>query len=258
MVKIYQNSTRYSTLFPIRNSICKRISILFTYPIDKLSKETTLSINEKIKEISSYLQTLTQEQKQSLLSELDDISEFNSLRRLFLDEQREKTFDAIEETGATCPNCGQHAEMYKKTIPSSSAVFLCSLVKKIEETNEPAIHFNDCKYFHRGYADLQYWDLAHTFKSKDSKDSKKWTGYWRPTKKGIDFAKGNISVPKYIHVYNNQVVHVEKIGEKISIYDALRDRLSFVEKSIGFDFETDLILPRQKLGLIQMSIPFID
>ena len=220
-----------------------------------MDKNTQKLINiNPIQEIAKRIGELSQDQKMLLLEHLNQTTpEIEHIRMLFLQEQRDKTFQKIDE-GTTCPNCDQHAQKYRKSLPSSSAVFLCSLIKQIEETGEPAIHFNDCKFFHRGYADLSYWGLAYTYRSQKD-DRVRWSGYWRPTEKGISFAKGMISIPKYIHVYNNEVVLVED-GEQATIYDTLRERADFVVNEIKFDFDLETTLPKPKPGLEQMVIPF--
>lgn len=130
-----------------------------------------------------------------------------------------------------CVVCDQHVKEYKKTLSANSARFLFSLVSISKTKKDGWVHYTDCIYHSRNYPEVAYWGLAHTMKSEEK--NKKTTGYWKPTQLGIDFVKNNAKIPKYVHVYNSNVVKIDG-SEKISIIDAFGKNFDYSELMKGF------------------------
>lgn len=127
-----------------------------------------------------------------------------------LSEARAATLAAIDK-GTTCPCCDQYVRLYKRKLNANMAEFLCSLVRNyqvkhlIADYDEDVwIHFKECKFTGLDYAYLALWGLMETKANLDP--AKKGSGLWRPTQKGIDFARGKVSVPSHVHIYNNVVM----------------------------------------------------
>ena len=59
------------------------------------------------------------------------------------------------------------------------------------------------------------------------------SGLWKPTDKGIAFAMDQISVQKYVYVYNNTVMDRE--GAEIRIADALGSKYNYQEIMANYD-----------------------
>lgn len=128
---------------------------------------------------------------------------------LTLGEARKQLL-ASSEKGAHCPCCNQHVKIYKRKLNSNMAEFLCSLVRnyKAKELLGDAdgmwVHFKECKLTGLDYSYLAVWGLTVTKTNLDS--TKKGSGLWKPTQKGIDFAGGRVSVPSHAFIYNNEVL----------------------------------------------------
>ena len=72
------------------------------------------------------------------------------------------------------------------------------------------VHFKDCDYGSHDYPYVKDFLLAERHDSKQ--------GYYKPTKLGIDFSFGKISIPKYIYTYNGKRTG-EDNSEMIKITD---------------------------------------
>ena len=91
----------------------------------------------------------------------------------------------------------------------------------------------DFEYHHVGrnyrkcgdYAKLSYWGLIKP--RGDIPDSKKYSGYWRLTRLGLDFILTDATVQKSVKVYDSHVLGFE--GPQISIVDALASKFDYGE-----------------------------
>ena len=80
-------------------------------------------------------------------------------------------------------------------------LFLTSLARKPGQW----VNFRDCDFTSRDYPYLSFWGLAVT-RVEAGDDTKRSSGFWQITEKGLDFLAGKISVPSHAHIYNNVVV----------------------------------------------------
>jgi hypothetical protein len=80
---------------------------------------------------------------------------------------------------------------------------------------------------------LRWWDLIERLPNDDP--AKKHSGVWRPTQKGIDFARGVIQVPSYVIHYNNEVLRWS--DEETTIQESLGKKFDYSETmaSAGLD-----------------------
>jgi hypothetical protein len=112
--------------------------------------------------------------------------------------------------GARCPCCNQYVKVYKRALNSSMSFVLIMLVRNFEAMGDKA---PDRGFVHvpsflnevglrpevaaavRGdWAKLAHWGLIE---GRPSEGDKKYSGYWRPTFKGIDFAHGTGTMTSY-------------------------------------------------------------
>lgn len=123
-----------------------------------------------------------------------------------LAEAKEWLRPRVKGDGARCPCCDQFAKIYQRKLNAAMVRQLMWLVGKFEHSGSwhhcnqeaPAIFSN----FQLGT--LQHWGLCEQKPNED--DSKKTSGMWRPTAKGIDFAKCKIQVPTHVRIYDNRCI----------------------------------------------------
>ncbi len=137
-----------------------------------------------------------------------------------LSEARDHLHDNLED-GVHCPCCGQFAKRYKRNINSQMAQWLIWLVKNSKDDTWVDVKESDL----RGgdYAKLKHWNLVERRINEDPE--KRTSGLWRPTPKGVSFAKGNISLPQYVFLYNNEVLG--HTGTLIGIRAALGTKFDY-------------------------------
>jgi len=134
--------------------------------------------------------------------------------------------------GCKCPACNQNVKMYKKKIDSQMSFFLIKLYR-LSKKNPFKSYFHvqddiDVSMKVGGsWAKLRYWELIKE-QPKDSSDTTKRTsGMWRITDKGIMFVENNLKVPKYVKLYNQTFYGYD--GEMTSIEETIKDRFNYSE-----------------------------
>ena len=106
--------------------------------------------------------------------------------------------------GVYCPCCRRVNKIYRRGMTWEAGAWLCLLVKRY--LSDDRWHRVSDFYNLRGgdYAKLRFWDLA-VMKEGSSYD-KKVAGLWKPTEKGIRFARGDIKLPYKALVYLDECV----------------------------------------------------
>jgi len=110
-------------------------------------------------------------------------------------------FDMLD--GSNCPCCGQLVKIYRRKLYGQMAYQLILLYKMgggfhhIKKLGNPAAGGGD-------FAKLRYWGLV-VEKPNPNDPSKRTSGYWCITLKGIQFVEGNINLPTHCNIYNGQV-----------------------------------------------------
>jgi hypothetical protein len=117
--------------------------------------------------------------------------------------------------GTTCPLCSQHVKMYWKKIDSLMAYYLMRLYKLTKyESGQNA--GSDAAYFHvddrikipnklgGGWAKLRHWGLIEEMPKDPDDTTKRTSGYWKITLKGISFVDMRTTVPEYVKLYNGR------------------------------------------------------
>ena len=143
-----------------------------------------------------------------------------------LSEARIKFADKLR-TGklVTCPCCRRVAKVYKRNFYFAQAKNLIQLYKRAGYW----VHVCKMEDSARGgdFAKMKYWGLIRE-RTKDENDKKKRTsGYWTITKKGILFVTGKTQIPKYVLVYEGEML--KESEELINIWDTFEKRFDYEE-----------------------------
>lgn len=105
-----------------------------------------------------------------------------------------------------CPCCAQTVKKYPRSIYKAMLTALALMVRRPDgvvhkELLDLGLHSGD-------YAKLAYWALAE----RDPE-----TTIWTATPLGLSFYEGRTSVPKYVYVYNGEVLGCS--DEQVTIED---------------------------------------
>jgi len=130
------------------------------------------------------------------------------------------------EAGTDCPCCGRWAKMYKRQVYGTLVDVMFSLHKMMEKNpQQPFFHLDEFIHSTTGvsFTLTLHWGL--TERSTDVPEGKQTSGYWRLTPKGIQFLQGAISIPKYVRLYNNEVLGFE--GAQVTVQDVLGEKFDY-------------------------------
>ena len=145
------------------------------------------------------------------------------VRDLTVAEAQESLRANIED-GSTCPCCGQLVRMYRRKLNSNMVRFLISLAWEYAKCGE-WIHYSRCAFKGRdyNYLDTAYFGLAEQRPNDD--DVTRTSGFWRPTRLGLDFALDRAVVPSHILTYNGRRVDVA--DTTVRVREALGDAFDY-------------------------------
>lgn len=128
-------------------------------------------------------------------------------------------------SGARCPCCNQYAKVYRRQINSGMARSLIAMY----------LHGPQGQWVHlptqvgarsREEGKLRYWGLVEEQVEVQRQDGGR-AGYWRLTDAGRAWVTGQITVPKFVAVYNNTVLR--SYGDPINVSDALGSKFNYTE-----------------------------
>ena len=136
---------------------------------------------------------------------------------------REKERIAREKwnnSGVHCKACNNFVKVYKRHVTDEMALFLAWIVKEMITTGIKYHHYkNDPDQKGSDYAKLELWGLI--------KRKKGSPGYWRSTRKGYNFLRGRIEIPRDIFLDNGK-----KFGysvDNVSIKDCFKNPFSYTK-----------------------------
>lgn len=105
---------------------------------------------------------------------------------------------ALKNDGTSCPCCGQHVQVYRRSVYARMAECLLWLVQEHYERGGEWVSLKSGPVFRGGdNTKLLYWKLIEKHPVTDD--------LYRPTQLGKDFAKRKVAIPKYAFVYNGEV-----------------------------------------------------
>lgn len=137
-----------------------------------------------------------------------------------LAEARQLVHDNLAE-GINCPCCGQHARLYARTIHSTMARELIHIYR----TQGTGWFHLPTVIGHNGgdITKVRYWGLLQEDEARREDGGR--AGHWRMTGLGVDFVKGQVSVPKHAHVYNGKLLGLS--GDQVRITDCLGKKFDY-------------------------------
>jgi hypothetical protein len=135
------------------------------------------------------------------------------------------------EEGTTCPVCDQYARQYCRNLSSAMAGCLIWLVQRWNANGHRWISpmRKAPRRFITSYSLAKHWGLIHERPNDNPEVGR--SGLWKPTKLGRKFALNQVKVPKYVYLYNNEVLDFSE--ERINIFEALSTHFNYEELMQG-------------------------
>lgn len=158
-------------------------------------------------------------------------SEFADVKKVFWDTLNRRGPDQIP-----CPCCLRKAKINTHHISWDLAAFMTVLmsmggavefVHSKEVMNSLAKRFGDSKYISTSFSILKHWGLIVAAEKNEDDTTRKTSGMWMLTAKGVSFVKGEIDVPQACSVYNNKPYSFGT--ERVFIKDAVKTKFNFKE-----------------------------
>ena len=114
-----------------------------------------------------------------------------------------------EHDGGRCPVCDRWGKVYARILNKTMAKSLIWLCQEMTRTGNTWIDVPNTgpRFVIRSnqLPVLTSWGLVERCPKDDEQHGARYSGLWRPTRKGWDFYHGTIKVPKKAFAYNNQV-----------------------------------------------------
>jgi hypothetical protein len=143
---------------------------------------------------------------------------------LTLEEAREYVDAALDlRSGVDCPCCDRPVKVRKRKINSTMAKALVSLYNAGGE--DRFIHCPSLPGDTHEVSQLEWWGLVT--ESDDTREDGGRAGYWKLTRRGVRFVKGEISVTAFALVYRAK--RQEHEGPQVFIQDCLTDKFDLRE-----------------------------
>ena len=148
--------------------------------------------------------------------------------QMTLKQARELLLNGVG-AGTVCPCCRQFAKVYRRALNAPMARWLIWIVKAF---------LVECRWYdfrespmiqaRKGggdFAKLLHWGLIQTAEPSQVQNTKRTSGLYRPTSKGINYALGRMSVPSHVFLYNNTVAGWS--DKKVTIQEALGEQFDY-------------------------------
>lgn len=145
-----------------------------------------------------------------------------------LAEAREKLMNTLGGSGTHCPCCDQFVKLYKRKLNSTMAAGVCWLAtesgveRQWVSVSERAPRWVVST---RQLATVEHWGLIESKPNVD--ESKRCSGIWRITLRGVRFVRGEIGVPKHVYLYNARLRGFS--DEWTTVHEALGDAYDYAE-----------------------------
>jgi hypothetical protein len=133
--------------------------------------------------------------------------------------------------GTTCLCCGQHAQIYQRTLTSSmcKALIIWYQTTDVDADGwfhgEKVLKASPAGAEVRGDAPkLRFWDLVEA-KADSKQDGNPCSGFYRVTEKGEQFIQSLISIPATASIYNNACIGFSE--KHVNIKEALKNKFNY-------------------------------
>ena len=74
---------------------------------------------------------------------------------------------------------------------------------------------------------LYHWGLIEEMAKDPGDTTRRTSGLWRPTEKGVQFVQCLLQVPKRVYLYNNEILGWD--DQTVTIRDALGTKFDYAE-----------------------------
>lgn len=135
------------------------------------------------------------------------------------------------QKGMRCPCCNQFAKIYRYRFSQNICRYLMVLYR-VRRESDRFVHVTELLGIDpmitasRDFLRPAFYGLIEEAAINDP-EKKKRSGLWRLTEKGVAFCEKRIAIPKYVVIYNNDVIGYE--GELMHIDDFNGDFFSYAE-----------------------------
>ena len=139
--------------------------------------------------------------------------------------------------GAVCPCCDQLAKVYTRHLNSAMARFLLwmakySMKKGMVGEVGPWISIDKFPMIQRrrgggDFAKLRFWSFIEQMEADANDPTKRTSGVWRITSRGMNFALQHSTASKNVQIYNNKAIDFS--SERIGISEALGKKFDYSE-----------------------------
>ena len=144
-----------------------------------------------------------------------------------LQEAGEWLLENVDD-GADCPCCGQLCKVYRRAFNSAMTQGLIWLVQQAGSSPDwvdvplqaPAWLTRS-----RELPKTRYWSLIEEKPNADP--TKRCSGLWRPTAKGVDFVFSRTRIPSHVYLFDNTVSGFEE--KTVAIRDTLGKAFDYSE-----------------------------
>ena len=144
---------------------------------------------------------------------------------------REQVYAGLDE-GVDCPTCDQFSKRYKRKLSSGMARSLIVLYTLAGRGSSKWVRISEVLKVMEVSPEMSkvsLWGLCEASQNED--ESKRTSGLWRVTDKGIDFVLGKSSLPARVVIYNNTCEGFE--GNQVTIHQALGSKFNYDELMNG-------------------------
>jgi len=123
----------------------------------------------------------------------------------------------INDDGGHCPCCDRWGKIYPRSLNETMAQSLVWLANQSADGAWVDVPKTGPRWLVRSnqLPTLRWWGLVERRATDDN--TKKHSGLWRATEKGVLFAQNRLLVPKKVYTYNAEVEYFGK--ELVSIQD---------------------------------------
>ena len=131
------------------------------------------------------------------------------------------------DQGCQCPVCDQYVKLYKRNFNSAMSVAMIKIYQAFDK--DPDLEWLKVEDYLKAdpklpstirgdFAKGVYWNLLDK-QDGERTDGSKRIGYYKITQKGKDFVCGKVAIPKWVRLYNNEVLGFAE--ERVTIQQAL-------------------------------------
>lgn len=119
----------------------------------------------------------------------------------------------LVDDGHECPVCTQYAKVYRRKIHATMAKTLIAMYR---HGGAAFVHTHEA-------SQLSWWDLIEEERVRRPDGGR--AGWWRLTRRGVEWVLGLSTVQKYARIYDGRVLGL--VGPPVTIRDALGDKFRY-------------------------------